>query len=39
MQDCDVIFKVHSDPFIFETLWSIISSLEPFTLKIGALDF
>ena len=35
-----VFSKVLSDPFIFETLWSIISSLdELFTLNGGAMDF
>ena len=37
---CAVVFsKVLSDPFIFQTLWSIISSLdEPFCLNVGAMD-
>ena len=35
-----VFSKVLSDSFIFETVWSIISSLdEPFTLNVGATDF
>ena len=35
-----VFSKVLSDPVIFKTLWSIISLLdEPFSLKVGAMDF